>query len=322
MNIKVAILDVGQGDTIVVHTTDLTPNAAIVIDCVDAIRTIKYFRDNGISDVSAVFITHLHTDHYRQACSLLEEFPNALLVYRCILDNRGIKALLRPEPAHEAAYERLERWALVNINRVRTAGAPINHLDTTIWGKSIEILHPHEPNFARLVAGDFNDTSLIIKITGKQSSILLCGDVQERGFRACKDIVGTSLNADFVKMPHHGAWNNPPGTSVAIDEMLDAVNPYEAFISVGTLNTYRHPNIHVLDSLKNRDIATRCTQATQHCLDTPSAVPISCAGDIVIDLSEPRASALSHTWKTSHTDNINRFCGINKACCTSTARFH
>ena len=68
--IKVAFLDVGQGDTIVISSA--ATEEAIVVDCVDGQVVTDYLMSLGIKRLRGVIITHLHADHYRGVPQLLD----------------------------------------------------------------------------------------------------------------------------------------------------------------------------------------------------------------------------------------------------------
>ncbi len=67
--IKIAFLDVGQGDTAVISCADT--HEAIVVDCVDAKAVLNYLKQEEIMHLRGVIITHLHADHYKDVASLL-----------------------------------------------------------------------------------------------------------------------------------------------------------------------------------------------------------------------------------------------------------
>ena len=59
--VRVAFLDVGQGDTIVIPLP--VEREAVVVDCIDAGAVVDYLKHEGISVVRALIVTHLHSDH-------------------------------------------------------------------------------------------------------------------------------------------------------------------------------------------------------------------------------------------------------------------
>ena len=57
---------------------------------------------------------------------------------------------------------------------------------------------------------------------------------------------GERLQADVLKVPHHGSQTSSQA------EFIDAVKPQLAVISVGAFNTFRHPALEILTRYKNR----------------------------------------------------------------------
>ncbi len=66
--IRIAFLDVGQADTVVVSLPE--QREAVVVDCVSADTVFEYLKHENIATVRALVLTHLHADHYRQATAL------------------------------------------------------------------------------------------------------------------------------------------------------------------------------------------------------------------------------------------------------------
>ncbi|MGB8344462.1 MAG: MBL fold metallo-hydrolase, partial [Ktedonobacteraceae bacterium] len=72
LTVKIAFLDVGQGDTIVISSP--TTKEAIVVDCIDADSVLDYLEQEKIIHLRGIVITHLHDDHYSQVDDLLNRF--------------------------------------------------------------------------------------------------------------------------------------------------------------------------------------------------------------------------------------------------------
>ncbi|WP_405161778.1 ComEC/Rec2 family competence protein [Nocardia sp. NBC_01499] len=90
-------------------------------------------------------------------------------------------------------------------------------------------------------ADDANDRSIVIAATTPAGRILLTGDIEASAQRALLQ-TGTSLQADVLKLPHHGS-------RTTTTEFLAAVHPRLAVVSVGADNTFGHPNVSVLTEL-------------------------------------------------------------------------
>lgn len=97
-----------------------------------------------------------------------------------------------------------------------------------------------------------NDRSLVLDFEAMGKRVFVMGDapieIEEKIIQEGKD-----LNADIVKVGHHGS-----STSTS-DAWLEATSPDIAVISCGRKNSYGHPNKDVLERLEKRHIAIRRT---------------------------------------------------------------
>jgi competence protein ComEC len=89
-----------------------------------------------------------------------------------------------------------------------------------------------------------NNDSLGIRITYRQRSILLTGDMEKPMERRALS-EGQPLRADVLKVGHHGS------NTSSIDPFLDAVSPLFAIISDGFENSFGHPHPKVLERLRD-----------------------------------------------------------------------
>ena len=173
--------------------------------------------------------------------------------------------------------------------------------------KNLHLLHPNSANITKLEVKGLNNTSVVLRVTGPNSSALLTGDLEPIGWQ---QLIAKhpDLQSDVLKFPHHGgAWND-----TEVNELLDRVNPSVVVISVGSEgDRYNHPNLSVFRTLYKRPhIRVLCTQATNQCgnlvLNQEDAVTsllkaqtdkighkligskhgCPCAGTVVIELSE------------------------------------
>jgi competence protein ComEC len=107
-------------------------------------------------------------------------------------------------------------------------------------GAHIEILSP--PSDYVPSASPKNNDSLAMRLTYRQRSFLLTGDMEKpMELRALAG--GQPLSADVLKVGHHGS--NTSSTA----EFLDAVSPTFAVISDGFENSFHHPHPLVLERL-------------------------------------------------------------------------
>jgi competence protein ComEC len=86
-----------------------------------------------------------------------------------------------------------------------------------------------------------NDESLVMKITFGKTAALLEADAE----KGTERFVSTEdPAADVLRVAHHGS------ASSTNEDLLAAVKPRFAVISVGTRNVYHHPRAEVLERLQ------------------------------------------------------------------------
>jgi len=170
-------------------------------------------------------LTHSHPDHTGGLEYITERFT-----VKEIWSNGRFSYL--PGLSEKTGYRTLERGDVV---------------ETAAY--SITALHPYGEFYtlSEDTYSEENNSSLVLKITGRQRSFLLAGDIEEE---AEEDIVHLDkwLPSDVLKIPHHGSRTSVP------DSFLTAVSPSIAVISVGRDNSFGHPSQEVLEKLSDKKI--------------------------------------------------------------------
>ncbi|MDM8519305.1 hypothetical protein QUF64_04605 [Anaerolineales bacterium HSG6] len=317
--VRIAFLDVGQGDTIVVSIPET--QEAIVIDCMNANLVLHYLEQQNIKHLQGLIITHLHLDHYRDVVKLLNNCEEQLNI-KCkavffnwpripksdidkllndydnhsdVSDNPGENKRLRLR-----TWGKLRKWAQTNKDLCDDLSVKRGNSRLQIEGilaEVVELLHPQYTDLNDLL---LNDSSAVLKVSGAGSSALLTGDLEHRGWQKLSENV-VDLQCDLLKFPHHGAWRNADPRI-----LLNEVNPSLVVISVGTSGIkYQHPNPTVLQTIAKRS-QTRllCTQVTKLCAENipkrevvrqqfddtsnffSSTTGCPCAGTIVVELGQ------------------------------------
>ncbi|MEU4342811.1 ComEC/Rec2 family competence protein [Nocardia sp. NPDC023852] len=90
-------------------------------------------------------------------------------------------------------------------------------------------------------ADDANDRSVVVAASTPAGRILLTGDIEAPAQRALMH-AGIPIQADILKLPHHGS-------RTTTRDFLDSVRPRLVLVSVGADNTFGHPNPAVLAEL-------------------------------------------------------------------------
>jgi competence protein ComEC len=114
-----------------------------------------------------------------------------------------------------------------------------------LGGANFVVLAPdHKP--ASRVRGQ-NDESLVLRVSYGATSMVLEGDAEKpTEQKLAKEIE----QSDLLKVAHHGSATS------TIPELLGAMHPRFAVISVGSHNSYGHPRNEVLLRLQNAKVST------------------------------------------------------------------
>ncbi|MCC6446412.1 MAG: MBL fold metallo-hydrolase [Armatimonadetes bacterium] len=231
--LRVVVLDVGQGDSILVRTPS---GKAILIDAggpTGGLKTafdpgasivVPALRAEGVRHLDAVVLTHAHDDH-------AGGMPAVLSQYRpeTVLDNG------RPYPS--AAYRKF-------LNAVRRKGiayrtARAGQKLSAGDGVTVEVLWP-PPGASKEL--DENAASTVLRLRYRKTSVLLMADA---GFEAERYLaVRLRGPVALLKIGHHGSRT---ATSA---EWLQSIRPSAAAISVGAGNLFGHPSPPVLERLE------------------------------------------------------------------------
>ncbi|MGN1231010.1 MAG: ComEC/Rec2 family competence protein [Anaerotignum sp.] len=221
--LEVHFIDVGQADCALL----VSDGHYMVIDGGnndDAETIVAYLKNQGVQTLDAVVGTHPHEDHIGSLDTIINSFD--------------VQAVYMPKIMHTS--QTFEDVLDAIANKGLKIKAP-NPGDTISFnGLPVEFFGPQQEY------SDFNNNSIVLKVTAGETSFLFTGDAEET---AEKDILraGYDLQADVLKVGHHGS-----STSTS-DAFLQAVSPKYAVISVGTDNKYGHPEKVTLDKLKKID---------------------------------------------------------------------
>ncbi|MCV6639239.1 DNA internalization-related competence protein ComEC/Rec2 [Candidatus Albibeggiatoa sp. nov. NOAA] len=114
-------------------------------------------------------------------------------------------------------------------------------------GVYFEILHPTRNYRNR------NDRSCVLKITGKNHSMLLAGDISSQ---VELSLLSKNLQADVLIAPHHGSKTSSSTPFIRV------VNPKVVIFSTRYLNHFRHPHPDIVRRYQRFNIQTLNTAET------------------------------------------------------------
>lgn len=228
---EVIFADVAQGDCTIIK---LPQNEAVMVDFgtqVSGEYKISEIKKTlvklNIRKLSAIFVSHYHTDHISGVKELAAEgLVNTVILpkYYDITDSESYEN-----------YNSLMRELLkapVKTEYVKSGSSLKLGKDARF-----DILLPSDDMFL-----DANDMSLLIKFSFGDVKFLFTGDMSED---AAKYLENKDIKCDVLKVPHHG------GNNKYIRYILEKVSPRYAVISCGENNTYGHPHPDILAALSD-----------------------------------------------------------------------
>ena len=209
----VVILDVGQGDSILVAGGD--GHFALVDGGPDPVRLVDSLRRYGVSQVDLVVLTHVHSDHATGLTGLVGRIP----IRQVWVDT---------EPHETVSSAEL-------LRAVAESGIPVARPQIGDQLHVGRLLLTVEGPLRRYASP--NDQSIVLRVDGPARSMLLSGDIET----VAQAELG-HLRADVLKVPHQGAGTSDPA-------WLEAVGADLAVISVGP-NEFGHPVAWVIETLE------------------------------------------------------------------------
>ena len=225
--LRLAVLDVGQGLAVVVRTRehallyDTGPAFTEQIDAGGRI-VVPYLRAAGIRRLDGMVVSHDHSDHSGGALSVLQALPVDWLA----------SSLPRENAISLAAV------------RSRLCGAG----DRWEWdGVIFEFLYPQPADYNEADAKD-NDRSCVLRIVSPYGSVMLPGDIERYSESRLLQSY-ENLRVDLLVAPHHGSrTSSTPG-------FVRALSPGITVFSVGYRNRFGHP--HPVVNARYREIGSR-----------------------------------------------------------------
>lgn len=230
-NLIVTMLDVGQGDSLMIAFPNNKGN--ILIDTggivnftktnyeISTSTIIPYLKSIGIKKINYLVLTHGDFDHMGEAVNLVNGFKVEQVVFNCGEFNDLEKELIKVLNQKKIKYYSCVKELNIDNNK-------LYFLQTKKYDNE-------------------NDNSNVIYTKLNGYKFMFMGDA---GVDKEKDILDkyNLSNVDVLKVGHHGSKTS------SNKEFIDEINPKYGIINVGKNNRYGHPNKEVLNNLENSKI--------------------------------------------------------------------
>jgi len=226
--LNVTVIDVGQGDSILVN---FGADETMLIDAgeaKDAEAVKDELKERGLTQIDVLIATHPHADHIGGIAEILDDYEIGCIYLPDMQSDSQTYQNLRDTIENHGVLL-IEAYAGVSFDlgdAACTIVSPANDADK-----------------------DANNESVMLFLDYLDSEFLFTGDAERWAENEVLD-AGYTIDADVLKVAHHGSST---GTSEAF---LSAVSPDYAVISCGKDNKYGHPHDETLNLLDEYGIDT------------------------------------------------------------------
>lgn len=219
--LRISVLDVGQGDAILLQPRDA---AAVLVDGgPPGDGLAAKLRAAGVTRLGAAIVTHDQSDHAGGIRELLGAFPIGRLLF----------AVLQGQTLAEVAAAGVPGRRLARGSELRSGAL------------RLDVLWPPAELLAGSHAGeDPNELALVMLARWRSFSMLLTADAEAETTPIEPGPI------DVLKVAHHGS------DDAGLEDLLERTRPRLAVISVGAGNPFGHPTAATLATLASHGIPT------------------------------------------------------------------
>lgn len=189
-NIK--MLKIGKADTALLYLEGETE--AVVIDAGDdddGPRIVEKLEELGVTKISHLIITHYDKDHMGGAAYVLEHIPVGQII----------------QPDYPKTGDRFEAYRKAVDEYVSDICAVSDYMEFSVGHLSFSIYPENDPDNQYFKENDDNDRSLVTMVTYQNKRFLFTGDIEEKRIELLLS-TGVDLSCDWMKIPHHGRFND------------------------------------------------------------------------------------------------------------------
>jgi competence protein ComEC len=226
--LRVEVLDVGQGDGILVTSPG---GKRVLIDAsIRSADVVGMLAARGVTALDLVVATHPHADHIGGLQDVIENLP--------------VKLYTDSGQAH-TTQTYIDLMTAIEARGIAYRSAVRGQSYSLDDGIRIEVLGPPESPLSG-TRSDLNSNSVVLRLTHGKTCFLFTGDAEEPTEAAL--LRGGLQECAVLKVAHHGSNHS------TTDSFLRAVKPQVALISCGLANRYKHPGDQTLARLASAEV--------------------------------------------------------------------
>lgn len=218
---RIHFINVGQGDCILIENNnfniliDSGPNTA-------SDKVISYLKKYKIKNLDYVISTHPHEDHIGSMDDIINKFNISKFIMT------------------KATSTEIDFSNMIKMLKSKNIFVETPNNNTTIQlspDNSLSFLWTRDTSDENL-----NNSSMVVKYTNKNISLLLTGDIEEP-IESSLLSQNAPIDSTILKVGHHGS------NTSSSKEFLRNVSPAISVISCGMGNDFGHPSKTTLKSL-------------------------------------------------------------------------
>jgi len=183
-----------------------------------------YLKDNKISSISFLILTHYDQDHIGGAIDLIKKYDIEKIFIPDYVSQKKYYAKLMKVLADNSNVDVVSEKQSFDCGKLSIVIIPAG--DSSVYMEN-------ENNVD-------NNMSLVAKVVYQDKSFLFTGDIEKKRIKELLDS-GIDLSCDWIKMPHHGRYQKKVGN------LLDAASPQYAIITCSAEEGLEPETMDLLD---------------------------------------------------------------------------
>lgn len=221
-HLQVKILEVGKADAIIMSVYDKT----ILIDTAtteEEDKVVSALKGKGITHLDYLILTHMDKDHIGGAATIIRQFEIGEVIYADYIKNSDeYEALIEAIQNKDQNSTALHEKKAIQIDDIKLVLSPAK-----------------EENYE-----DSNDYSIMVDVVYGTQKFLFAGDAYEK--RLKEFLEENSDTYTFLKVPHHGNYNNQT------EEFIKSVKPTYSVITCASVKKVDKETIALLKKYNSK----------------------------------------------------------------------